>query len=252
MNQVDAFALGLSAPLNGLRLLVDRPGLLRWAIVPFVIGLVVFIFGGFFGFAFLLGFLPEIAWTLIGLIPLNPDGYTYLVLYWLILIFAWPLACVVLLYICLLLAKLLAAPFFTLLAERVIENTLNEPQKPFRFGGWLRSTFQSGGIALAKLLIFSLAGFVFFLIAMIPGLGLVTGAGVLFLVAVDIADSAFDAFEFTWRERIAFIRSHLPFFSGLSLAMGLAFLLPGLNFVLLPIAIAGVADGVRHLRRTEV
>lgn len=249
IRHVDAFALGFGAPLRGLHLLMERPSLLRWAAVPFVVGLVVLIFGGYFGFSFLLGFLPEIAWNLIQLSPLDPDGYSFLILYWFVLILAWPLACVALLYICVLLAKLIAAPFLSLLAERVIESAGDLPQKPFRLADWVRSSLRSGGVALAKLIVFSILGAIFFLLSMIPGLGIVTGAGVLFLVSIDIADAAFDAFELSWTERVRFIKEHLPFFSGLSLALGLAFLLPGLNFVLLPIAIAGAADGVRHLRR---
>jgi uncharacterized protein involved in cysteine biosynthesis len=237
------FALGFSAPLHGLRLLISHPRLMRRAVLPFLVGFFFFVFGGIFGFSALLGLLPTGVANLFHFLSLDPLGWPYWLIYYGTLILAWPVALFALFYVLLLLAKLVASPLFALLAEAV----LSERGKRFQFISWMRSSVRMFGISLLKLIVFGLAGVILFFLSIIPGLGLFTGFGFLLLVAYDVSDSTFEVYEMSFAERMQCVRTHFPFFSGLSLALGLAFLIPGLNFVLLPIAIAGSADMLRLL-----
>lgn len=247
MNPAKGFALGFGAPLQGLRLLSTQPRLLKWAIAPFIVGLLFLIFGGFFGFSFLVGLLPTGVANLFSMVGLSEQNLAYFLLYYGTLLLAWPVAIFALFYVLLLLAKLVAAPLFALLAEEVLRQRGAIRPKRFQLGPWLRSSLRMFCISLAKLVVFGAAGVFLFFLSIIPGLGFFTGFGFLVLVAYDMTDATFEAYEMSFAERMAFFRRHFGFFSGLALALGLAFLVPGLNFVLLPIAIAGSADMVRLL-----
>ena len=244
---VKGFTLGFGAPLQGLRLLSSHSRLLKWAIAPFLVGFFFLIFGGFFGIAALVGLLPTGIENLFTMFGLDPASLSYKVLYYGTLFLAWPVALFALFYVLLLLAKLVAAPLFALLAEKVLDERGAIAAKRFQLIPWMKSSFRMFGISLAKLITFGSVGILLFFLSIIPGLGLFTGFGFLLLVAYDITDSTFEAYEMSFAERWAFFRSHFSYFSGLALALGLAFLVPGLNFVLLPIAIAGSADMVRLL-----
>jgi uncharacterized protein involved in cysteine biosynthesis len=49
--------------------------------------------------------------------------------------------------------------------------------------------------------------------------------------------------------RFAFFRQHFAVFVGLGVSLGLVFLIPGLNFFVLPASVAGGADLVRRLSK---
>ncbi len=246
-NQVSEFALGFTAPFLGVQLIASNRRIMKWAFVPFFVGLVVVILGAFFGLSFLAGLLPVLVTNLLALIGLTAGATLFTVTFWLTLLLAWPMALFALFYLLFMIARLIGAPFLALLAERVLIERGYLGEKPFEMRGWIALSLRMFGVSLMKLIVFGLLGVLLFLLSLIPGLGLVTGFGFLLLIAFDAADSAFETFEMNFGERISFARRHLTLFCGLAAALGLAFLIPGLNFVLLPAAIAGATDRVGAL-----
>ena len=250
MNQLTGFALGFSAPVRGLRLIAKHPKLMAAALIPFLVGLAVILFGAFFGIAFLAGLLPNLVDSILAAMRLSEDSMIFVFLYWFTLILAWPMALAALLYFLFMIARLIAAPFFAFLAEKVLQEVA--PAKKFHPIRWMRTSGRMFVVSFMKLLIFTIVGAALFILSLIPGLGLFTGFGFLLLLAYDIVDGSLEVFELSSKQRWSFFRDNFGFFSGLALALGLAFLIPGLNIVLLPIAIAGSADVVRQLLPQEL
>jgi uncharacterized protein involved in cysteine biosynthesis len=69
----------------------------------------------------------------------------------------------------------------------------------------------------------------------------------LILIGYDVTDYALEALQWSWERRVKFFRENFPAFIGLGAALGLVFLIPGLNFFLLPASVAGAAELVRKL-----
>ena len=250
MNQITGFALGFSSPVRGLRLIAQHPRILTAALIPFVVGLIVILFGAFFGIAFLAGLLPNLVESVLLAVQLSADSMIFVFLYWFMLVLAWPMALAALLYFLFMIARLIAAPFFAFLAEKVLQEVA--PTKRFHPIHWMRASGRMFVVSFMKLIVFTFVGAALFVFSLIPGLGLFTGFGFLLLLAYDIVDGSLEVFELSSMQRWSFFRDNFGFFSGLALALGLAFLIPGLNFVLLPIAIAGSADVVRQLLPQEL
>ncbi len=245
------FTTGLLAPWRGTELILSKPRVLRFAILPFIITTIVFLAGLGWGFSLLAGWIPSIATMMMGWFGMDPTSFGSTFLYWTIIIAAWPFALFALVYFLFLLARLIAAPFYALLAEQVLIETGALADRPFQFGEWLRVNARLFGVALVKVGFFALIGIVLFILSFIPGLGLLTGFGFLLIAAYDIIDISLEALQLGFRQRFQFFRARMPAFLGFACVLGLVFLVPGLNFFLFPAAVAGGSDVVRRLKNVE-
>ena len=240
------FMVGLSVPLKGLELIFASSRLRRAALIPFVLTLLIFIFGVFFGLPSLAHLIPMLTGQGLAFLGLATGTISYTMIYWLVFLLSWPAAIFSLFYILFLASRLIAAPFYALLAERVlIERRLIE-DRPFQFADWLNSNAKLLGTSLLKVGVFLIVGLILFFLSFLPGLGLFTGFGFLLMAAFDVMDMSFEAMRMDFGARARFFRLGLPCFFGLATAMGLVFLIPGLNFFLFPASVAGASEIIRH------
>lgn len=238
------FIKGFGYLLQGLRLL-SAPGLRRFVIAPVLVnsllfaGLIVLAVRGFEQtLDYLLGFLP--AW-----------------LHWLQYLL-WPLfaASVLLImgYSFTLLANLIAAPFNGLLAEAV-ERQLTG-QSLSGVGGWqavLKDILPSLASELHKLLYFAIRALPLLILFLIPGVNLaaplVWALFTAWMLALEYADYPMGNHGLKFKQQQPRLRRR----AGLSLGFGLATLaltlIPLVNFIAMPAAVAGAtALWVRELR----
>jgi CysZ protein len=244
---LSGFAIGALTLSRGLSLIFSSGRIRRWALVPFLLGLLVLVIGMTFGITFLAGLLPSMAAMGVGWTGIAAGSWLNGALYWLVLVLAWPVALLALFYFLFLLVRVVASPFYSFLAEVVLIENGTLTESSFRMGHWFRTSVRMFKVSLVKLVLFTLIGVLLFILSFLPGFGVITGYCFLLMAAFDAVDASFEALQMGFRDRIRYFRGNLSVFSGMAVTMGLVFLIPGLNFFLLPSAVAGGADLVRRL-----
>jgi CysZ protein len=242
---------GLLAPINGASLIIQHPALRRLALIPFLLTIVVFIFGLAFGLPVITMFVTPFTKTLMGWIGLRPtssQGEWFLTL---LPCLIWPALALALIYLLLTLTRLVAAPFYGLLAERALMKQGVLREEKLNTVPWLKRQARTSRTALVKTGLFLVLGVILGALSFIPGVGLFTSFAFLILLAYDVVDYSLEAMSMGVQQRVEFFRHHFAVFLGLGVALGLVFLIPGLNFFVLPASVAGGADLVRRLKPTD-
>ena len=246
-DSIQKFMIGFMAPLRGLKLSFTLPGLFKWCVIPFLLTALVFIIGGSLLFPAMAGWIPAFATWMLTTLGMVTGSFFFTFSYWLALLVAWPVAILALLYGLFLITRVVAAPFYSLLAERSLMamGVLND--EPFNFSAWLAHSTRMLVVALLKAIVLGLLAFVLFVLSFIPAVGVISAFGFLLIAAFDIVDFSLEALRMGFRARFAYLGRQFFAISGFAAALGLVFLVPGLNFVLFPAAIVGAGDVVRRL-----
>lgn len=242
---------GFGVPFRGVELILGNKRVRRYAILPFLLVVITFLAGIAFALPALVGFVPMFANSALGLLGLASGGIASGALYVTLLLVTWPMAIFALLFALFLVSKLIAAPFYALLAERVLVETGLRRDTPFRLSEWIALSGRLFVIALIKIAIFTIVGLALFILSFIPGVGLFTAFGFLLMASFDIVDISLEALNMGLMERFRFFRDEFPAFVGLACMLGLVFLIPGLNFFLFPAAVAG-SSGILRRRLARV
>lgn len=247
-NLVSRFILGFKAPIVGFRLILTNKKLMRLSIAPFIVSLVLVILGLLFGyelftklFLILLPFpITSIAsfsitsgvfsW-LIGLIT-KIIGYTLFAILWILL--------------ALILVNIICIPFHSLLAEQALISLNVTNQNTFSLARWIKTCVRMFFISITRTIIILIIGFVSFLISIfIPGLGLITGFVGLLIIISDCLDYSLEILEFGLIKRFVIFKKYIVEFTGFCCSFGA---LPGINLLLLPVAIVGASWLVATLK----
>lgn len=238
------FMKGFGYLLEGLRL-IRLPRLRRFVLVPLLVNALLFtglIFAAVAGFESLLDYL-------LGMLP----GW----LHWLQYIL-WPLFAIsvllVLVYSFTLIANLVAAPFNGLLAEAVERQLTGQSLE--QTGDWralLADILPSVWSELQKLGYFALRALPLLLLFVVPGINLL--APVLWLIfsawmlALEYADYPLGNHGLKFRDQRPRLRQRRSLALGFGLTVLGLMLIPIVNFVAMPAAVAGAtAMWVRELR----
>jgi CysZ protein len=241
---VQDFYKGFGYLLEGIRL-IQAPGLRRFVVMPLLINSLLFaglIYAAVIGFEhlmdYLLGFLP--GW-----------------LHWLQYLL-WPLfaasVMIILAYSFTLLANLIAAPFNGLLAEAVEKHL--QGQSLEQTGSWkalLKDIVPSLLSEIQKILYFVLRAAPLALLFVIPGVNLAAPLlWTLFsgwMLTLEYADYPMDNHGLKFRQQRPVLRTRRTLSMGFGLTtLGLT-LIPFVNFIAMPAAVAGAtAMWVRELR----
>jgi uncharacterized protein involved in cysteine biosynthesis len=242
---------GLFAPARGLGLIMSHRRLGLYAITPFVISFLIFLVLGGWWLVYLWGAMPAIGHRLVEFVAPQASATTATFLFVLALVLFWPAALFLLLYSLFIVNKIVGSPFHALLAEHILieEGVLED--RPLGVGHRLIAVIQMFLVSLVKSLVFIAIGVILFFVSFIPVLNFLAAFGAFLLVAFDLADYAFEALEMDFSRRVKFFTDNLATFSGIAVAMGLVFFIPGLNFFLFPACVAGASDVVRRIMRSE-
>ncbi|MEQ1875341.1 MAG: EI24 domain-containing protein [Bdellovibrionia bacterium] len=229
---ISRFVKGFRSPFDGFRLIVSNASFWRLATIPYIIDLILFCVGVYFGITTIPGMMPAF---------IAGGSWWGPILYYPMLVFS-VLAYVVLLFTALFfLTNLIAAPFNTLLAEKTLTHIGHLKPKNFEVVKWLKVSSRMLTVSLLRAVVFICLAVVLFFVSLIPGLNILTAYAGVLLMSFDCADFAFEAQEKTLKERFGHYRSHLAEFSGFGCALGLTFLIPGLNLLLYPATVVGAA-----------
>ena len=255
IRHASGFAAGFTAPWRGLAMIVSESRIRSFAVFPFLAVVVVLAVGLSIGLPLVTGWVsPIVSWvlSLLASVGLATNAGAATALEWALSIFIWPALVVGLLALLWLIARLISAPFLALLSERVLMVQGAIDPKPFRLFQWLRTQFKLIRISLQRSLLLGAVSLVLVLISLVPGLGLLTSVALLVVLAFDVADFALEALELDLQDRVKFYRANFSVFLGLGLMLGLVFLVPGLNFFLLPASVVGASDIVCKRRPEKI
>jgi CysZ protein len=242
----DLFA-GARYALRGFGL-ANQPGLRRYVAIPLAINIVLFAFGVWFAFQqfgllldWLAGFLP--AWL---------DWLTWLL---------WPLFGLVILivvfYTFTLLANLVGAPFNALLAAKIEERmTGTVPEGGNSLRALAGTIGHSVASELRKLLYLALWMIPLLLLLVIPGVNLFAPlAWALFgawMLAIEYADYPMGNHDYYFAQEKALLAKHRPLALGFGGVLLVMTLVPVLNFLAMPVGVAGAtALWVERLAEAE-
>jgi CysZ protein len=224
---------GVHYLLQGMRLLRE-PGLRRYVAVPLLVSTLCFA-GAIYGLAFWLDILLD---GLLGKLPEWLDWLRYLL---------WPVfalaALLVVFYGFTILTNLVAAPFNGMLAEAVEQHLSGQP---IATGGWrelLADTVPSLLSELRKLLYFALRAVPLGVLFLIPGINI--AAPVLWalfsawMLAIEYSDFPMANHRLLFTAQRRLLRSRRGLAYGFGGATLLLTLVPVLNFIAMPAAVAG-------------
>lgn len=238
---------GLTYVPRGLKL-ITQPGVRAYILIPLLINIMLFAGGIGLG-AHLLDILIQ-SWL--------PTWLHWL--YWLIWLLFAIIAFGLVFFGFSLLANLLAAPFNSDLAEAVEIRLLGQKIDENHRSGWLHmpaNAFKDIASEAQKLVYFGLRAIPFLVLLAIPGLQIISSlAWILFsawTMALQYLDYPMANHQIRFTRQREHYRQRRSLVLGFGIGVTLLMLIPILNFMVIPVAVAGAAAlWVEQLRPTTV
>ncbi len=234
---VAGFARGFSYPLRAARLFRQRPGLLRYLAIPFLINLLVFTVTVYFGLDLFQGMLETYA-------P-STDVWYGVLLYYLAWTVALLLTTVVVFFSFTVFGNLIASPFNELLSERTealicgVQN--DQPFSLQRF--WTESRYAIF-VEIKKLAVFVFCMVLLFGINFIPGIGsliyaVLAPALTLFFLVVEYMAFVLMRKQLSFAEQRRYIFKHSILMLGYACGVFCMLAIPFIQFFCIPLAVVG-------------
>ena len=242
-----AFVVGFASFFKGFATIAQNRALWKWALIPLVISLIVFVL---LVYSIAQIALDKIVLSSVGLLPdieVLKTVTTFLVSVLAsiaILLFSVFLTFVIL--------RIIAGPFNGVLAERVLVLRGVVGNEPLALKQWVQLSLKMFIAGLRNGLIILVVGFVLFVLSFIPGLNLLTAFALALIASFEAADYSLEALRMDAKPRIDYFYRNIRYFSGFALALGLVFLIPGLNLLLFPVAVVGSSELVGTIEKAEI
>jgi CysZ protein len=226
LRPIRRFIAGLLLPLKGSVFLFQQRSLLRLAVAPLLLNVVLY--------GATLGLFLHYSSDLFALLLDRPDAWYWLVGYYLLRLLAFVLIGAAFLFSFTLVGTVLAAPFLELLSERT-EAVLRaaRAEQPFRFTRWATDIVRSLGHAFTLLLILALA----FPLSFLPVVGPVAWLGLgCLLLAYDFTTIAMDRRRWSLREKWRRLLGDPAGALGFGVALFCLLAVPVVGWLMLPTA----------------
>lgn len=232
------FFRGFVIPFAAIRFLRRNNGLVKYALIPFLINLFIFTLGSILAWMYFTDWLHA-------LLPSHASGW-----YWAIIYYITAIIFIIFLLIMLVMAftfigSIIASPFNEILSEKtekILTGKWNED--PFSFKLLIGDIGRSIGQEIKKLTFFGMVFIFLLFLNVVPVLGnfmyLPLQLGCTFLIlAMEFVDFAMSRRRMSFRQKISYTYHHaMPLLSFGSVVF-LIGLIPLLNYFLLPIAVVG-------------
>jgi CysZ protein len=232
---IGEFFRGLRAPFRALGLLASAPRLRKLAMLPLVVNMALFAVG-----------VPLVVWLGVHLIGtwLPANGAIESVLRVLLEIVIAAAVIVGSLFLFVVVGNVIAAPFNSALSEAIEEHLTGRasPDTAGVFAGAMRGVIT----ALGRLALFVFLYPPILVTQFIPVVGIVLqpvlatlyGA---FVLSLDFSDPTFERHLPRFRDRVGHIGRHKARYLGFGLTAVVMAIIPLVNFLLLPVGVAGAA-----------
>lgn len=231
---------GLGAWANGWKTILTHRSLFLITLIPFTISFL----GAVASIWLIWVYYPPIVQSMLGAWMGLTEGTWFAVLYYPLAWLGGLLVSLLILYVSYGLHMILAAPFYSLLAEKALKIAGKQATTRLGFFAMFRA-------ALLKGLIFLFCGIVLFICSWIPGVNFLTVGGTLLLMAFDCMDYSLEASGLTLRRRWHYVRAHKGQWIGMAGGLALTLLLPGLTLLVIPGAVVGAALTLEEIPQNE-
>lgn len=240
---MNSFLLGVISPAKGLGIILSNSELKKMALIPVVATILSLFVGIFVGFSY----SAEIVSLVFGR-WIDPSGGMINAVFNLA---GYILITIVVFMLSYLVASLISIPFNSIIAEKTLAQigaltikpeTLSE--KTIKFLKMLRVS------VLKAVVVLFLVSFVF-IGSFLPGISIIAIYLGLLLLAFDCVDYSLEIYEMSLKDRFSFLRQHISALSGFALTLGVVFLIPFFNFLLLPVAVSGGAYLVGQVKNAK-
>lgn len=235
---IQELTLGMKFIFKGFRAIKDNKSLWMWLLAPILIDLFLLVF--LLGLAF--SKLSLLVTMSLGFIFSEPTGFIYSLLYYpLFLILALGFS-VIIVYGIYLIGTVIASPFNSVIAEKVLMRRGIIEEKPFVFSNWLRASLKMMLISLVRTFIFIIIGIILLVCSFIPGLNLFSSFMAFVILAFDNMDYTYEVMQMNLSDRFVHFKNHAFTFSGMATVIGVTLFVPGLTLLLMPVLVAGAAS----------
>lgn len=136
---------------------------------------------------------------------------------------------------------IIGAPFYSLMADIILARRGADRRVKNNFFRWLYTTLRMLIISIVKICFFLGLSLVLFVISFFTVGMLLVPLFLSLMMAYDCMDFSFECVTMSLRERIQYFFAHISLFAGLSLAILVISVIPGLFTLMLPFFIAGGA-----------
>lgn len=229
------FSRGLFLIFSGFQFVINFPKIIRWILVPVIINLLIFGFVSNYS----LGWSMDLS---TGLLDLLYFDWLKWVFYYPIVIMAGGIALVLSVLLSYALATIVNIPFLAHLSLVSIALSGGKGIETLTWKEWFALNSNMIRASVKKSLVFLGLSVLIFLLSFIPGLNVLSVAFGLFVLAFDAMDYSFENRGMLLSDRWAFLKRHIPFFSGVTLSMGLTLFIPGLTLMIMPFLVVGAAN----------
>ena len=234
---VAGFARGFSYPVRALRLFSEKPGLIKYLLIPFFINLIVFSLTVYFGFDLFDHMLETYA-------PSSEVWYGA-VLYYLAWTVAMILTTVAVFFTFTVVGNLIASPFNELLSEKTEAVRMGEGSgEPFRLRKFVSESWFAIAIELKKMAIFISCMLVLLLINFLPGIGSMLYAVLaplltLFFLVVEYMAFVLMRKQMSFGQQRRYIFQHPVLMLGFACSLFCLLAIPFVQFFCIPLAVVG-------------
>ena len=234
---VAGFAQGFSYPVRALKMFSEKPGLIKFLLVPFFINLIVFSLTVYFGLDLFDHMLEMYAPT--------SDAWYGAVLYYLAWTLATILTTIAVFFTFTVVGNLIASPFNELLSERAEAMRKGEEQsEPFRLRKFISESWFAIVVELKKMAIFIGCMLILLMINFIPGIGSMLYAVLaplltLFFLVVEYMAFVLMRKQMSFAQQRSYIFQHPVLMFGFACSLFCLLAIPFVQFFCIPLAVVG-------------
>jgi len=247
MIQVKNFFSGLNILMLGYKTIMTVPGLKMWVLFPLIIDIILL----FLGISWGSKNVSSLSEKAIGLIFEDNSGWLYTLLYYPLLLMFWVVFAVLLILVLYVCASVLAAPFNSIVAEKVLIHEGVMEERPFHLKSWTSLTIRMLIVSTLRAFVFAVIAVFLFILAFIPGLNIVSSFCGLLMIAFDGMDYSMEMLEYNLKKRFEFFNQNIDTFSGMASALGITLFIPGLTILVMPLSVAGAAKIMANINGSQ-
>ncbi|MBI3019225.1 MAG: EI24 domain-containing protein [Deltaproteobacteria bacterium] len=226
------FRFGFMAPFQGIRFLFQHASLLRLALIPLLLNLLLFIALGSLLYAKFGYFLS--------LIITRPEQWYWLILYYVVALLAMLLILVIGTFILCLIGNIIAAPFHEWMCEKTKEILVGK-NIPSSLPLW-QETKRILSIQCKKLLLLLVLEIFILLLVLIPGIGAFLSGGLtLILLAFQFLDFPLGTDRLALSSQFKNFLTHPLAWLGFGCGLSLMLAIPLANIAVLPSGVIGAS-----------
>lgn len=243
MSNFNRFKLGILCVFEGWKIFKSDKSVRRLCLVPFIVDFIL-LFGALY-----VGFqtVPQLV------APFLPaaTGFWTGALGFIVKIFFSLFSLTISFLVIMIVANIICIPFFSVIAEKVLRLKKSIPATPIGTKQILLHNLNMFKVGLLKALILLVISLACVILSFFPVASLLGSYIGFIIIAFDCSDYALELKALKLSERFAFLHKNLAFYMGAALVVGASCLLPGLNFLLLPLFIIGSSSAVVELINKE-